>query len=496
MVNKVHKKLRYLVFLYIEKLSFFYIYLFKSAPRSNSINRSFQATQKIELLDRKVLIVVSHCDDELIWSSSLLTQKDSASVRLLVIYSGGKKRDDSACRVAHQSGVEFDHLKLEENTFSDNRLAFITNEAAEKIENKLNTYTDIDIVFTHNPHGEYGHGHHIDLSAKISKFYKNREEELFYFGYAHSTVYNKLALFYKTTTLFLNHTGVWPKYSTKSVKPSSGMLKFKQYERYFLVNHTHYFPQKDQGLLYKLIENYEFIRKDIWDGWLRYGTHYHKYMVSNVQYFMSNKVAYNFEVFLEWPTFYKTDLLPKNKQGEIVRADDIRYLFDYFLIPKLKFEGDLLFCGWNEFCINRRYKSKFLKYCSSFSTLDNNPIRKDESIYGDQVATYVGDIVNLDGVIEDSKFDSIVCNGVFEYVSDIEASTAEISRILKVGGRFLLGMPGKEYSSTGVNRTTYTEMKKILRSNGLLPVQVWLKEFPEYYFIHGIKLDESWQLTP
>ena len=238
----------------------------------------------------------------------------------------------------------------------------------------------------------------------------------------------------------------------------------------------------------KLEDCYRGVR-DAWVGWLK--KYSFKYLRNPVEYFYEEQKEKNY-VEYEFPRLLLRPPHPRmeEKLSTIItlrRNTDIRDFLDSYLIDYLRFEGKVLWVGWNKFCVKSKYRKRLLKYACQVDKLDNNPIRKDESIYGNQMADIIADICNLKGIINDSTYDSIYFNGVLEYVSDMRMAISECVRILKPGGRLLIGTPGYDYWDTGHNRPKCEEILKMIRDTEAIPIEIWRKRNPDYYYIHVFK---------
>ena len=94
-------------------------------------------------------------------------------------------------------------------------------------------------------------------------------------------------------------------------------------------------------------------------------------------------------------------------------------------------------------------KSKFWDYSDtpySYKSLDIN-----ESLNPDLVT----DI--CDNTLCSGSFDFILCNGMYEFVSDPQKMVDEVYRILDKGGTAIFGFVGKDYKPYKKNRNFYED---------------------------------------
>jgi len=91
-------------------------------------------------------------------------------------------------------------------------------------------------------------------------------------------------------------------------------------------------------------------------------------------------------------------------------------------------------------------KSRFWDY--EFPTIDNN---------AEMSPTYLDDICKCN--LPDNSFDIILCNGVYQMVSEPQGMIDEIYRILKEGGKVIFGFAGIEYPRYGQNKIEWRAYK-------------------------------------
>ncbi|MDH5661478.1 MAG: PIG-L family deacetylase [Elusimicrobiota bacterium] len=451
--------------------------------------------KRIDVRGKNVLIVVAHCDDEIIWCNTVLTSSEPASKHIFVVHDGGRTRNECIRKVAEISNSHLWHLNIPEELPPGGATANakIREEAIKKIRQTLNDVFrkgKIDIVFTHNQFGEYGNGHHRAVhdivKNTVSEF--NSSIRVYYFGYNYASIYALGKNPWPKTLRAFSNISSWSPYSDCNFKPFSGIFKFKKYNRYWYIENNCYLPQLDEQMRKKLEECYRGVR-DARVGWLRKSSL--RYLPNSVEYFYEERKGENY-VEYEFPRILLRPPYPvaKNKLSTIIplkRNADIRDFLDSYLIDYLKFEGKVLWVGWDKFCVKSKYGKRILKYADEMDKLDNNPIRKDKSIYGDQVADIIANICNLKDIIKDDTYDSIYFFGVLEYVDNMRGAISECVRILKPGGRLLTGAPGYDYWITGHNRPRFEEVINMIRDAEAIPIEIWRRRNPDYYYIHAFK---------
>lgn len=444
---------------------------------------------RIDLKGKKILLVVAHCDDETIWANTILTSDEPSVKDILIIYDGGESRNEIVKKISQMANANLFHLEiLRDNTSARNEKSTINEEDKNKIRSALKNRIhagNYDFIFTHNEFGEYGHGHHRAVHDLVQETCKelNTSASLVFFGFAFPLMY-KNGLTYWEKSLKVFSTGrPWKKQNDKDISPFKGIFKFKKFNEYFFHDDNAYLPQKNKTLMMDMVNNYRSV-KDAWVEWLRPDTFYYKYLTNHMQFFsISSAIEYNY-IEYEWPEI-KIKLKHPMRPG---RLTDIRTLLNDYLIDYLHFEGRTLWVGWDKFCIKNGYYKKIKRYAENLDLLDNKDSRKDRNIYGEQTANIIGDICNLKNIVPDEIYDSIFINGVLEYVDSIDKAVSECARILKKHGRILIGTPGYDYNATGWNRPKFDDIIKSIYKNGLIPIEVWQRANPDFYFIHIYKI--------
>lgn len=88
--------------------------------------------------------------------------------------------------------------------------------------------------------------------------------------------------------------------------------------------------------------------------------------------------------------------------------------------------------------------------------------------------TYVGSIEKID--FPDDNFDTVLCNGMYEFVSDPQSMISEVLRITKKGGTAIFGFVGKNYKP-------YRDNWKFYEGKETLPQHTIVDFDQEYYFL-------------
>lgn len=126
----------------------------------------------------KTYIIASHPDDETLFFSSIMqTKKD---VHVICVTDGnadgmGEKRKSdfkSACKAQGATSEMWDFQDIYEKRLDQKRL-----------QEKLTTINDANIVYTHGILGEYGHPHHQDVSFAVHNVFKDKVMSVAYNTY-------------------------------------------------------------------------------------------------------------------------------------------------------------------------------------------------------------------------------------------------------------------------------------------------------------------------
>ena len=125
---------------------------------------------KGQLAGKRVLMVLAHCDDELVCGWPIL-QDSSIEKRLIIVSSDRNNEDRRWC--SHRKFVTQDlckslgmHAQVLDYDSDFYRLNHRDGQLArleQEILGEVGRHS-FDYLFTHNPHGEYGHLDHVFLS--------------------------------------------------------------------------------------------------------------------------------------------------------------------------------------------------------------------------------------------------------------------------------------------------------------------------------------------
>jgi hypothetical protein len=167
-------------------------------------------------MKKKNIIVVAHPDDEVLFFSS----KIKSASKIIICFSTsddkvvslGRKRIQNKFPLKNIVYLNFD----EANVFNSanwinpkictqgvfvgkNKKKYIDNYY--KIKSKLSQILSVDdIIYTHNPWGEYGHEEHIQVFNCIRYFQKKLNLKIFVSGYVSNKSYNLMKKFENTLT--------------------------------------------------------------------------------------------------------------------------------------------------------------------------------------------------------------------------------------------------------------------------------------------------------
>ena len=447
--------------------------------------------RRLDLSGKRVLLIVAHCDDEVIFAGTVLTSQAPSKKGVVIVFDG-QARNESMRHVAELAGAALTHLRYPETTDNSPGHRTAPVPETERIEADLRRIIlsePWDVVFTHNAFGEYGHAHHRFVHRCVSDIVRQErpETQLLYVGYSYASIFVNGRTPWPNTLRAFSVGGPWMPEREESVVPYAGALRSKHVDRYFYHDTNCYLPQLDRELLGTLRACYA----NTASWWMRPDSHYDIYCQSRVQYFYDPRQSRR--PYAEYAPFRPklTRMEPDVKKPGFVRgrASHIRSFMEDYLIDYLRFEGKVLWIGWNQFCRMRGYKADILRHADTMEILDDKPIRLDTSIYGDEVATYIGDICDLHDQIADGTFDCAHFFGVLEYVDDMANALREVLRITKPGGRILIGTPGVDYSATGHQRPTFEFVLSQVEQGGGWPIEVWRFFNPDFYCIHILKLD-------
>lgn len=122
---------------------------------------------------KKVLMVLAHCDDELVCGWPIL-QNPNIEKQLLIISSDEENSERHWCRhrkhvtldLSKSLGIDARVLHYDSDFYRlDHRSGKLAN-LEEHILKAIDGFS-FDYIFTHNPHGEYGHSDHKLISSLL-----------------------------------------------------------------------------------------------------------------------------------------------------------------------------------------------------------------------------------------------------------------------------------------------------------------------------------------
>ncbi len=458
---------------------------------------SFGDLKKIEIQGKDILLVVAHADDELIFSSSVLTANNWKSLKIILVFDPGHRLEafKKLCKLIN---ANFHMLMLPETQGPKGA----TNQApiSQEMDSTLRKCigdellaSKYSVVFTHNFHGEYGHGHHRFVSEVVFSEYKKiklSNTEYFQFGYVPPVFFrqNGITPWYESLICFSKYSP-WLKFRDVPVDEFHGLFSFKKFPGYFYFETNSYLPIKDRQLLQSLINCYIGVE----DWWMHTDSYLWEYCNYSIQYFQQYQpeIKSNLKpICYKWPVLDVQEYNPitaKNPELANIKKDFVRSFHDSFLLEYLRPSGTFLWIGWNEYCFKNGYFERISNLVKTFHILDKSDSRGNNNIYQNTVATHIGDLQNLKDVIQDNQYDFIHCWGVLEYVDSVQNSVDELFRITKNQGRVLVGMPGQDWDMTGKNRITYDEWIKMVQIAGFFVIEIWRNLNPDYFAFHLYK---------
>jgi len=180
---------------------------------------------------KKYSIVVAHPDDEILWASSIVQNAE----KIIICFT---KTNNSKIITAgrEKSSIEtpknFYFLNFEEPSnygFESSAKSQKAIKIYKNLKKKLFSLINSETIYTHNPWGEYGHIHHIELHKIVRSICKEKKLFLKVFGYFHLRTLSKRnyfinrnnlkvekkevsqKIFFKIKNIYLrNHCWTWP----------------------------------------------------------------------------------------------------------------------------------------------------------------------------------------------------------------------------------------------------------------------------------------------
>ncbi len=186
--------------------------------------------KKIDLYNIDNLIIVSHPQDEILWSSTKISKGNN----LVVCISCQKYEEDTKnfIKVMKYTNNKFltlsypeykDDTHINWNTYKKD----ITKDIKTIIE-----YKNWNSIITHNPNGEYGNIHHKIISKIVTN--NTKDKELLY--------YNN---YYYSKKEITNYQNILTKIDTSQLKTKYKLLSFYNNKELILDNYNHILPYEE-----------------------------------------------------------------------------------------------------------------------------------------------------------------------------------------------------------------------------------------------------------
>ena len=410
-----------------------------------STNSQLQSVLKLH--EKKILIVVAHMDDELIFGAALLASP-YARCKLIVATDGGEGRVTALTKICKERAIEFEYIHDTYEASEFSRDEYFKRDLNDSQKTKLKEFLESakqeqwDMVVTHNAWGEYGNGQHSAVHRLVNSFF------------------NPAQLFYFTFSEIYKHRGdqnvIHFPHMIKEDGCFRGIFQHQQTGAYYFLDTNQAISNPDMSATLQLRSYYKGF-----ETWPMTAD-------SALDQFLREPVCYLYNPAIQ------TQFLEHEVDAPV------RSFLDNYLLEYIKFNfGTLCWIGWDKMCEDHNYQKRFAP--AKLITIDKKQ-RGDIQ----RPIDFVGDMIDLHGIVADDSFDTLIMNGVLEYVDDMSKAISEMARITKKGGRCLLGTPGATWTETGKNRPTKKFLQEELQKYFNI-IELWNINTADYHYVLLLK---------